>query len=181
MPLTIDATTTEWISVEEVKAHANITTSTNDDEIALMRDAAQEAVEGLVGPVLWRTVTQRITGSGSSTVVLNTLPVLSVTSLTYAGTGTTYTLADGGLLLDVPARGDLVATYVAGRATVPAAVRMAALITAAHLWNTQRGNAPTPLQEDQGGEFVPFTGDAVPPRAYALLEAAGLLHLPGFA
>lgn len=180
MPLTIDANSTEWITVYELKNHINVTDSDSDEEIELIRDAAQDAVEGLIGPVLWRTVTQRITGSGSSTVVLNTMPVVSVTSLTYSGSATTYTLADGGMLLDVPVRGDLVATYVAGRSTVPGAIRLAGLIIAGHLWETQRGNAPAAsLQPEDFGASSAGIGYAIPARAADLL--APYLLLPGVA
>jgi hypothetical protein len=178
MPLTINADTTEWITVDEVKRHANITTSTSDDEVELMRDAAQDAVEGLIGPVLWRTVTQRISAN-DSTLVLNTTPVLSVTSLTLSGSPATYTVIDGGMLADVTARGDVVATYVAGRTVVPGAVRLAALIIAAHLWQTQLGSAPTQLQDGFNNEPTVGLGYAIPNRAADLL--APYLLLPGVA
>ena len=178
MPLTINANTTEWITVDEVKRHANITSSTSDTEIELMRDAAQDAVEGLIGPVLWRTVTQRISANGS-TLVLNTLPVVSVTSLTLNGSAVTYTATDGGMLADVTVTGDVVATYVAGRTQVPGAVRLAALIIAAHLWQTQLGSAPTQLQDDFSAVPTVGVGYAIPNRAADLL--APYLSLPGVA
>lgn len=178
MPLTLNANSTEWISVDEVKAHANITSNASDDEVELIRNAAQDAVEGLIGPVLWRTVTQAVSAN-SSTVVLNTLPVVSVTSLTLGGTGTTYTLTDGGLLLDVPMRGDMVATYVVGRARVTDDIRMAALIIAAHLWQTQLGASPTQLQDGFGDQTASGIGYAIPNRAADLL--APHLMLPGWA
>lgn len=178
MPLTINANTTEWITVDEVKRHANITSATSDDEIDLMRDAAQDAVEGLIGPVLWRTVTQRISANGS-TLVLNTLPVVSVTSLTLDGTSVTYTAVDGGMLADVAVTGDVVATYIAGRTVVPGAVRLAALIIAAHLWQTQLGSAPTQLQDGFNAEPTVGVGYAIPNRAADLL--APYLLLPGVA
>ena len=178
MPLTLNAASTEWISVDEVKAHANITSTTQDAEVELIRNAAQDAVEGLIGPVLWRTVTQAVS-TDSSTVVLNTLPVVSVTSLTSGGTGTTYTLVDGGMLVDVAARGAMVATYVAGRAVVGDDIRMAALIIAAHLWQTQLGAAPTQLQDGFGEQPATGIGYAIPNRAADLL--APHLMLPGWA
>lgn len=179
MALTINATTTEWISVDEVKRHANISSSAFDEELELMRDAAQDAVEGLIGPVLWRTVTQRI-DAASSTLVLNTLPVVSVTSLTLAGSPATFTLVDGGMLEDVQVRGTTVATYVAGRTQVPGAVRMAALIIAGHLWETQKANNATPgMQDDFDAPTTTGLGYAIPNRAADLL--APYLLLPGIA
>jgi len=178
MPLTINADTTEWITVDEVKRHANITSSDSDEEIELMRDAAQDAVEGLIGPVLWRTVTQRITANGS-VLVLNTLPVVSVTSLTLDGSPATYTSVEGGMLTDVTVTGDVVATYVVGRTEVPGAVRLAALIIAAHLWQTQLGSAPTQLQDNFDTQPTVGVGYAIPNRAADLL--APYLLLPGVA
>lgn len=178
MPLTINANTTEWVIVDEVKKHANITSSTSDDELQLMCEAAQDMVEGLIGPVLWRTVTQRINANGS-TLVLNTLPVVSVTSLTSGGSPATFTAVDGGMLTDVTVRGDVVVTYVAGRTEVPGAVRLATLIIAAHLWQTQLGSAPTQLQDGFNSEPTVGVGYAIPNRAADLL--APYLTLPGVA
>ncbi len=103
--------------------------------------------------------------------MLNTLPVLSVTSLTASGSPATFTVVDAGMLEDVYARGPVVATYIAGRATVPGAVRMAALIIAGHLWETQKANAPTPGMQD-GFDAQPTLGMgyAIPNRAADLLS-----------
>jgi hypothetical protein len=60
-------------------------------------------------------------------------------------------------------------TYSVGRPTVPAAVRLAILVVASHLWETQRGAAPVgPLATDDTFA-TPGAGFAVPNRAVELL------------
>lgn len=182
MALQLTSTSTEWVSLPEVKDFANITTSTSDDEIDLIREAAQDVVEGIVGPVLWRNVTETVTVIGGI-VVLTHRPVISFTSLTTAdGSPVTYTAASAtaGVLSRIRIGGirDLTATYVAGRTTVPAAIRVATLIIAAHLWQTQLGSAPTTqLQDNFAAEPTVGVGYAIPNRAVDLL--APYLLLPG--
>jgi len=172
MPVTIDAGTLEWISVDEVKRQANIKTSTSDEEVDLIRGAAQDLVEQLIGPVLWRTVTETVAASRDGVVALRNFPIVSLTSLTSSGTSVTSTLnSTGGMLTGITVYGDLTATYVAGRTSVPDAVRMAALIIAAHLWETQRGASPSPIPTDDFGSSQPFgVGFAIPNRAMELLS-----------
>jgi hypothetical protein len=178
MALTLDVTSTEWVSVDAVMDQANVTSATSATEIELMRDAAQDAVEGLIGPVLWRTVTETVRPSWGF-VALSQPPIVSVTSLlTWSGapvSGYTTNLTSGVLTLahNHPFYGGvLTATYVAGRTSVPAAVRAATLIIAAHLWDLQRGTSPSALaQEDYGGAGFHQVGlgYAIPNRAMDLL------------
>ena len=191
MPLTLNANSDGFISLDEVKAQANITSGTSDDELELIRGAAQDAVEGIVGPVRWTTITQNVArqplsqrewdyGYGGVRVALNTTPVVSVTSLQSSGVDVTYT-ADltTGILSDIYTVAPLTVTYVAGRTVVPDAIRYAALIIAEHLWETQRGASPSPLQEDFGSEPAFGRGFGIPNRAVDLLQPYALL--PGFA
>lgn len=182
MPLELTAASTEWISIDELKAHANITSSTQDIELELMRDAAQDAVEALIGPVLWRTVTEDLAPSNGQ-VSLTQFPVVSVTSLVTAWSSMpvnfyTINLQYGEISLGRHGYGYpnalvglLTATYVAGRASVPAAIRMAGLIIAAHLWETQKGNSPggSALPSDDYSPGVIGMGYAIPARAMDLL------------
>jgi hypothetical protein len=171
MPLTLTAFSTEWVTVSELKDFANITSSSADAELDLMRDAAQDAVEGLVGPVLWRNVTETVVALGG-VAVLGYRPVVSLTSVLHEGAAVTYTTTGtAGILTGI--RGyngrDLTVTYVAGRTTVPAALRLATLIIAAHLWETQRGNSPSsalPLAEETAAFGM---GYGIPNRAKDLL------------
>lgn len=167
MPITIDGTTTAFITLPEVMRQANLpsTVSAGDlGELDLMREAAQDVVETFVGPILWRPgiveqvpvneATYAYVSGGQA--LLTQRPVVSVQSIAVVGTPAvvTYTLdQQAGLLTNIQpwtwtfAR-NLLVTYTAGRTTCPSAVRLAALIIATHLWQTQMGNAPT-----TGGAF----------------------------
>lgn len=181
MALTITSTTTEFVTLAEVKAHANISGTTDDTEINRFRLVAQEQVEALIGPVLWRTVTET-THAHDKVVVLASAPVVSVESLTSSGAAVTgYTLRKpSGLLTGVSATGDLSVSYTAGRSEAPESVRVAAMIIAEHLWRTQRGNAPSALPADVDPEVVSLgAGFAIPRKAAELL--APYLLTVGFA
>lgn len=175
MPLPITAETTEFITLAEVKAHANIPTSdtSHDSELALFQGTAQEHVESLIGPVLHQSMTESVKAF-NGTVVLSKAPVVSVESFTSSGVAVTdYTLSKGsGLLTGVTASGDLSVSYTAGRASAPDTVRTATLIIAEHLWKTQLGNQPTTgvyPAEDELNVSAGF-GYAIPNRALELLR-----------
>lgn len=165
----------------DLKEHLNITSATHDVELQHMLDAAVQVVEGYVGRLNERSVTEtHRNGSGGGPLVLRESPVVSVLSVASAD-GTTYAAADYDL--DGPAgmlhvaggygrwpRGVTV-TYLAGRSELPAAIRLAVLIVAGRLWETQRGNAPSALPVSDDG----FTADPgglplLPPRARELLR-----------
>src|SRR3954470_3372934 len=92
--MTIDATTTAFITPGEVARHANVTTAdaASLTELDLMREAAQEVVEGIIGPVLWRTITETLPVTESTfaytqggMISLSYQPVVSVTSVSVVG------------------------------------------------------------------------------------------------
>lgn len=177
----IISSTTQFITLDEVKAQANVplTDASHDAELTRFQLAAQEHVESLVGPVVPRAVTETARASGGM-VILSRPPVVSVESLTSNGQAVTYTLNSGaGLLTGVTAGGELSVSYTAGRSPIPEAIRVAALIIAEHLWKTQLGNVPSALPTE---EFTtaPFgLGYAIPNRAIELL--APYLLAPGIA
>lgn len=175
MAMTIDASTTQVVTLDELKDFVNVSSGTSDAELLMMLDAAVEAVEGIVGPILHRTVVERVRAN-AHTIALRESPVVSVTSITSAGSAVTYSLdAATGLLLDVYSAGDNTVTYVAGRTSVPEAIRLAVLIIAGHLWRTQLGSAPA--NSLQGAdEFTPDIGlgYAIPSRAQDLLAPYAL-------
>jgi hypothetical protein len=183
MAVAITDSTTEFVSVSALKQHLNITASTWDAELALICDAAQEHVESLIGPVLHRTVVQTASASAGRELVLNTTPAMTVTSITGAGSPLSgYTLnAATGIVGDVSYTGSATVTYTVGRTSCPAAVVMATLIIAKHLWETQTGNTPSAMPDAE--EFDTATdlgfGFAVPRRAAELLTP--YLLLPGVA
>lgn len=185
MPVPITDETSEFVTLAEVKRHLNIDTddASQDMELDLIRGAAQEHVESLIGPVLHRTVTQVAPTSADGVAVLNTLPVVSVTGVTGSGGALTgYALnASAGTVSAVWSSVPVTVTYRAGRDSCPDAVRLATLIVAAHLWQTQLGNAPSALPDDGLQDFQPAfgVGFAMPARAAELL--APYLLLPGVA
>lgn len=193
MALTIDVTTTAFITLPEVMRQANVpSTASSADmgELDLMREAAQDVVETFVGPILWRSITEQVPVNEATyayvsggQALLTQRPVVSVQSVAVVGTPAvvTYTLdQQAGLLTNIQpwtwtfAR-NLQVAYTAGRTTCPSAVRLAALIIATHLWQTQLGNAPTSGgafgQTEQRLDVAEFAaGYSIPNRAVELLN-----------
>jgi hypothetical protein len=153
-------------SLDDLKAHLNITDSDNDDELLGMLDAATDVTESIVGPLAGGTVTETHYGLSSDVLVLRQVPVAALVSVSGRlwpdGALGTLRLVSGYRFA-----GDVTVTYTTGR-EAPAAVRLAVLIIAAHLWETQRGSAPVgPLSTDDG--TVSGLGFAIPNRARELL------------
>lgn len=142
------------VSLADAKAHLNITDATHDEELRTFIDAASQWVESRVGAVVRRSRTDTVYANGNA-LLLPKAPVISVTTVagTY-GYSDTYSTAAGSLYLDADAgivhlptgqswsTSPLTVTYVAGRAVVPAAIRLAALMYLKALWETQRGSTP---------------------------------------
>ncbi|MFJ9020802.1 head-tail connector protein [Streptomyces sp. NPDC102259] len=171
------------VTLEEAKRQLDIDTDTHDVELQLYVDSLDAVIEGYVGVVEQREVTDAITGGGPALSVLHP-PLLSVTSLAggVPGGSTTYAadtldaspagiiaLQDGS---HFPV-GRYAVTYMAGRATVPPTIKLAALILLQHLWRTQYGASRVPV----GGaddwsvtDPIPGFGYAVPNRVLQLLE-----------
>lgn len=168
MPLPLNASDTGFITLGEVKAHANVTDNSHDDELDLFRGAAEEAVEGIIGPVRHRTVTETVRDPGGL-VLLSQWPVLSIDSVTAEGVDVTNTPNVAAGMVEVRAYGTVTITYTVGRAVVPDSVRVAALIIAEHLWTTQRGQAPS-VFTDEGVQPVPGMAYSIPNRATDLLR-----------
>lgn len=166
-------------TLADLKAHANITTDVNDTELAEHLDAAVDVVEGIIGPVTSTTVTETHYGLSSGVLLLRRMPVVELTSISsrYGATLTELTLSDYELDVDTGIvriaagsafYGGFSVTYSVGRPTVPAAIRLAILIIAGHLFETQRvpgasrafGQPETPVMG---------LGYAIPNRASDLL------------
>jgi uncharacterized phiE125 gp8 family phage protein len=134
------------LTLNEAKAHLNITSTTQDDELQTFMAAAEAAIERRVGPLVATSVTSRVAGGGE--LVLPFYPVLSVTAIAdrdgnavsvsdvYADSigVVTGTYGFPSLAYDV--------TYQAGHAAtaadVPADLRLAILEMVRHLWESQR-------------------------------------------
>lgn len=169
-------------TVDDLKPYLNKTSNADDAELTDMLDAAVDIAEGVVGPLTSETVTETHYGLSSAVLVLRRAPALALTSVSgrvYPGAlQTSYLLTDYTLDPDTGIvrlangyrfAGDYTVTYSAGRTTLPAAVRLAILIIAGHLWETQRGVAPTPLQQQDAFGPPPTAGYALPNRAQELL------------
>lgn len=178
-------------SLEEFRAHLNMTEPGDDEELRSFLEAATGVVERHLGQVVARrtiTETHRL-GCGdtwdglryrSRGLVVKQGPVLSLTAVTAAGTvldpagyvvdpvtGELRPVAGGSLGWS----GDVTLIYVAGYRVVPAHMILASLIIAAHLWQTQRTPTlgPSPFG-DAGTEGIPpMYGSVIPPRAHELL------------
>lgn len=141
-------------TLDDVKRHLDITSTTNDGELQSLLDAAEEIVRREAREFSSTTYTETLWVDRGA-VFLSHTPVTGVTSVTSYGetiTGTTFTASGyvGGL------RGwrEVVVTYTAGRAVTSASAYVATLMVAGRLWETQRGNTPAILQ---GGEEPTFT------------------------
>ncbi|MFJ6561862.1 hypothetical protein ACIQMV_18775 [Streptomyces sp. NPDC091412] len=172
------------ITLDDAKAQLDITSDAHDTELQGYVDALTPVIEGIVGPVETRAVTETVGGRGPTLCLAQTpaVELISVTPLT-GGTG----LDVARLHLD-GAAGTIMrldgayfdgrlwtVVYSAGRGSVPPTIRLAALILLQHLWRTQYG-ASRGLGSIGGGddysvtEPVPGFGYAVPNRVLQLLE-----------
>ena len=164
-------------TLADLKAHLDKTTNTDDVELSEMLEAAVDVVEGIVGPVTAKTVTETHTSS-SGVLVLNRVPVAGLVSVAQYGAAQDLALfhadPDSGILSRVDGygfAGPVTVTYSVGRPNVPAAIRLAVLIIAAHLWETQRGNTGGgPIAAEAEAFGAPsIAGYAIPNRARDLL------------
>lgn len=171
------------LTLAEAKAQLDITTTTSDTELQAYIDALTSPIEGIVGPVVNRTVTEVVEARGPTMSLLKA-PVVSLTSFT--------PVLDGGTALDVTqlhlygaigqvrrknggnfCGGPWTAEYVAGRDTVPPTINLAARILLQHLWRTQYGAARGSVgggdDFDVSEPIIGF-GYAIPNRVLQLLE-----------
>lgn len=152
-----DVRSGDWpvlVSLEDTKLQLNISAdyTDHDEELRRYMEAATGVIEGYVGAVTRRTVTQKASGNRVG-IVLHDRPVMSVTSVEEDGVAldsASWRLSDAGVLTrrnggsERNWDGDVEVEYVAGRAVVPAHFTLAALIVIQHMWETQRGSHGTP-------------------------------------
>jgi hypothetical protein len=176
-------------TVDDLKIHANMTSSVDDSELQDVLDAAIEVVEGLIGPLSSPgQVVETHRNVSSDVLVLKRMPVAGLVSVAsrVGASSTPLTLGDyeldaaSGLLRTASGArfyGSYTVTYTSGREVLPAAIRLAVLIIAAHLWETQR----MPMQDSGPAGFggmdgIPDAGSAgrgfaIPNRAQELLQS----------
>lgn len=156
------------LSLDEAKAHLNISVDTYDEELSDVISAAEAAIIARIGPLEVTTVTARVKGGGRGTLILPTVPAVSLISVA-SREGTS--LDTGTLLLDGAAGtiecaascswfGSVAydVTYEAGYDDVPADLLFAVKELVRHLWTTQRGGSTRPGSaptESTPGYFMP--------------------------
>lgn len=153
---------------------ANVTTS--DTELLDYIEAATDAIElYLHETVVRRTVVERHDLMHPvDRVILNTYPVVSVTSVESADATATWVDpgldATTGVVYTVGPRfsGSIVVTYIAGRSEVPASYARAAELVVANLWQSQRIPVAGPRAPEESMDMDRY-GVVIPPRARELL------------
>lgn len=168
------------VSLEDAKTHLNITSTTSDEELRSMIESVTAVVEQYVGAVVRRTEVEVFDG-GRAQLTLSHIPVISVTSVVDTGatvSASSYTFnATSGVLTQIAGPSllpflvgvqSVTVTYVAGRTTVPANIRMAALLILQHMWESQRPAAAGPFSQGSD-DYDPRYSYSVPRRALELL------------
>jgi len=146
------------ISLAEAKAHLNLASTVNDEEIRSFVLAATQWVEGRIGHVVQTTVTEIATPGRDGMLYLNH-PVISLTTVVsaYGAAGATYSaatltaqspeLSTGKVWLGLAwgLYGPLLVTYQAGRTVVPELIKSAVKDYLKWDWLSQRGASPSPV------------------------------------
>lgn len=196
---------TAIVSLADVKFHLNKTDNDDDTELQYFIDAATPIVENIAGPVIPTSRTEYFSG-GVSQIVVNWLPIVSVTSIVETYGQTNYTLNEISLGSSNTAFGFTVdyttgkivrraynaealfplgsnnvkVVYLAGRTSIPGNIRLATLMLIQHLWSTsqlnRQGGRPTLGGDDS---FTAGAGFAVPNRVRELLQPSP--RVPGVA
>jgi len=178
-------------SLASAKAQLDLTTTTDDEELREYIAATTQAVEFFIGAVVRRTVTQVVRG-GTDRVVLDTTPVLALTSMTALGAWQEVVPVDVLNVTDAAESGVLRRAdgltftqheyhveYTVGRTAVRPNVALAGKMILQHLWRTQYGAARGMV--GGGDDFsvtepIPGLGYSIPNRALQLLQGD---RLPG--
>lgn len=173
-------------TLAEFKAHLNYTSpgAADDTELTNHLTAASEWMERTIGgPLAVTSFTEQVKVTGWW-ITPTYRPLVSVTSLTPELGGV---LDPSSYVLDAVRNGIRIRwgaltgwytlVYTAGLAAIPAHVKLAGLILAAHLWQTQSGGGGLPVP---GDDAAPTYGRsfAVPNRVKELLATD---VIPGFA
>ena len=169
------------ISLADAKAHLNMTGSADDEELRQMLEAVTYAIERHRNETIpLTTYVEEYSGDPSRAVQLNHQPIQSLVSITRGLNS--YNVANwtinkpAGQIYGQPLNNGDVVTYRAGYQIIPAHYVLAAKITLAHLWQTQRLPSVGPQSgfglRGQVGETIMTPsglGNALPPRAIELL------------
>jgi len=196
--------TIDIVSLADAKAFLNVSSSSNDVEIAQMITAASQLWVRRVGPVAGSPAYDEYYDGGQTTLVVRHAPVLTVTAVVEAysssfvrtlthnepdtGSSSAYdysvdlvsgTFTRRAMGIAVPfAWGDrnIHITYTAGYSSTPADITHAVLLLVSHMWDTQRGRMVLPGNADQS--WNPALSFTWPQRVQEI--AAGYI-IPGIA
>lgn len=169
---------TDILTLVEARVSLNMGTDPSvDTELAQVISAASQTLDNWIGAVVRRTVTDEEHVGGRDRVLLERIPVASITTVTEFASGTptaltaetlttagTYSFdADSGILYRRNSwgaarfAGGIRVTYVAGRfantASVEAAYKEAAQKILMHLWQTRGAQSGAATA---GGDGAPF-------------------------
>jgi len=171
----VDEAATGIVSLADVRARLNLTSTANDEELRDYIDAATDFIEARIGPVVRRTITETVTPSGGVLWLRN--PIAKPTAVVAAyGSPGTYDVA--GMYLDSAGTVSygyttgtwftypVTVTYLAGMTIVPSLIRQAAMNYVAWCWESQRGPSGSPFQ---GGDDLAVGAPATVP--YKILQA----------
>lgn len=138
-------------TLADAKAHLNLTTTANDNELQGFLDAAEDLVAEEAHTYGVASYTE-IRPVDLGVAFLSHTPVVSVTSVTQSGeTLTGWTVHPYGAVSDLHGCREVTIAYTAGTALPAARVRAAVLMVTQRLWETQRGALRV------GGEDTTFT------------------------
>lgn len=171
------------VTLDEAKVHLdkNRLKVDDDDELLDMVEAVTEVVEHYVGPVVPRTVVERVDGCGGL-LALSYKPVALVSIVPWYTVGRTYLPTDcvidsqTGLIERTNGLpfygGPFRVTYTAGRDPIPQNIVLGALMIVAHNWETQRGRTLRLPTSPGSDETVDVRGRSysVPRRALEMLQ-----------
>lgn len=184
------------VSLDEVKAHLNISpTNTDlDEEIRRFMDAASDLAENYVGCVLGRqTFTNELYSGNTDIIRLRNPRAISITSVYENGllleptayaldpTGQRLTRITTGALsgpnyfgIWAPGAQNISISYVAGFTNPPPSAKQGVLEIIRHLWQTQRGAVNVLTRNQSGDDFYPTATYSLPRRAMELLDPVSL-------
>jgi hypothetical protein len=192
-----DITLTSIISLDDVKAHLNLSDTTDDAEVRRFIDYATDMAEAYCGCVLGRrTFTGEIYDGNDTFIRLRNPKAMSITSITENSnllvSGTDYYLEATGqrvYRINNAVFGtsnnvgywslgvqNIVITYVSGYTNPPGGAKMGMLDLVRHLWNTQRGSMNVISRNQSGDDFIPGGSHVF---TYRVAEALGFTSLPG--
>jgi len=151
------------LSLADAKRYLNITDTDDDEELREFIEAAEAALGRRCGYVVPTTVTERVRGCGNR-LMLKEKPLISVTSVTAVGMGTTVDVSQLTALpsgsVEFSIAGSFYArfydvVYRAGRNPLPADLYKCLQEITKHLWQTQRG--PGRKRDEVMGAAYAFT------------------------